>query len=140
MVDHYAWTIFIVLDWDFRFTSKFWKTFHEDLGTWFHFSTAYHLQTDGQSEQNIQTLKNMLRACIVNFGGIWDSYLPLAEFSYNNSYHANIGMPPFDLLYRRKCWTPICWGEGGQRVMGSTEIVLKTTKLIQQVRQRLHIA
>ena len=102
-----------------------------------HFSTAYHPQTDGQSERTIQTLEDMLRACVLDFGGSWDAYLPLAEFSYNNSHHSSIGMPPFELLYGRRCRTPICWGEVGQRVMGSTEIVLQTTEQIQQVRQRL---
>ena len=79
----------------------------------------------------------MLRACVLDFGGSWDTYLPLAEFSYNNSHHSSIGMPPFELLYGRRCRTPICWGEVGQRVMGSTEIVLQTTEQIQRVRQRL---
>ena len=79
----------------------------------------------------------MLRACVLDFGGSWDTYLPLEEFSYNNSHHSSIGMPPFELLYGRRCRTPICWGEVGQRVMGSTEIVLQTTEQIQQVRQRL---
>jgi len=82
----------------------------------------------------------MLRACVLDFGGCWDTYLPLAEFSYNNSYHASIDRPPFEMLYGRKCRTPICWGEVGQRVMGSTEVVLKTTELIQQVRSRLQTA
>ncbi|KAI3682049.1 hypothetical protein L2E82_50197 [Cichorium intybus] len=79
----------------------------------------------------------MLRAYIIDFGGSWDSHLPLAEFSYNNSYHASIGGAPFEMLYGRKCRTPVCWGEVGQRVLGSTEVVLKTTKLIQKVRERL---
>ena len=79
----------------------------------------------------------MLRACVLDFGGGWVTYLPLAEFSYNNSHHSSISMPHFELLYGRSCRTPICWGEVGQRVLGSTEIVLQTTEQIQQVRQRL---
>ncbi|GJW09561.1 putative reverse transcriptase domain-containing protein [Tanacetum coccineum] len=75
----------IVSDKDTRFTSKFWQKFQEDLGTHVHFSTSHHLQTDGQSERTIQTLEDMLRACAIDFGGSWDKYLPLAEFSYNNS-------------------------------------------------------
>ena len=74
---------------------------------------------------------------MLDFGDSWDAYLPLAEFSYNNSHHSSIGMPPFELLYGRRCRTPICWGEVGQRVMGSIEIVLQTTEQIQRVRQRL---
>ena len=137
VVSRHGVPISIVSDRDVRFTSRFWKKFHEELGTRLHFSTAYHPQTDGQSERTIQTLEDMLRACVLDFGGSWDAYLPLAEFSYNNSHHSSIGMPPFELLYGRRCRTPICWGEVGQRVMGSTEIVLQTTEQIQQVRQRL---
>ena len=137
VVSRHGVPLSIVSDRDVRFTSRFWKKFHEELGTRLHFSTAYHPQTDGQSERTIQTLEDMLRACVLDFGGSWDTYLPLAEFSYNNSHHSSIGMPPFELLYGRRCRTPICWGEVGQQVMGSTEIVLQTTEQIQQVRQRL---
>ena len=84
----------IVSDRDTRFTSRFWKKFHEQLGTRLCLSTVYHPQTDGQSERTIQTLEDMLRACVIDFGGNWDDRLPLVEFSYNNSYHASIGMPP----------------------------------------------
>ncbi|KAJ9553505.1 hypothetical protein OSB04_017550 [Centaurea solstitialis] len=104
------------------------------------FSTVLHPQTNGQSERTIQTLEDMLRACVLDFGGIWDTYLPLAEFSYNNSFHASIGMPPYEMLYGRRCRTPICWGEVGQRELGSTEIVQKTTKSIEMIRERLRTA
>ncbi|GJY83268.1 putative reverse transcriptase domain-containing protein [Tanacetum coccineum] len=65
-------------------------------------STTYHPQTDGQSERTIQTLKDMLRACVIDFGGNWDVHLPLVEFSYNNSYHSSIRCAPFEALYGRK--------------------------------------
>ncbi|KAJ9538155.1 hypothetical protein OSB04_030888, partial [Centaurea solstitialis] len=130
----------IVSDRDTRFTSRFWERFQKEMGTNLHFSTTFHPQTDGQSERTIQTLEDMLRACVLDFGGSWDRYLPLAEFSYNNSFHASIGMPPFEMLYGRKCRTPICWGEVGHRVLGSTEIVLKTTELVQMIRERLATA
>lgn len=123
----------IVSDRDTRFTSRFWKKFQNEMGTRLHFSTTFHPQTDGQSERTIQTLEDMLRACAIDFGGSWDTNLPLAEFSYNNSYHSSIGVPPYQMLYGRKCRTPICWGEVGQRVLGSTDIVLKTTEMIQMV-------
>ncbi|KAD6794884.1 hypothetical protein E3N88_05780 [Mikania micrantha] len=71
-------------------------------------STVYHPQIDGQSERTIQTLEDTLRACIIDFGGSWDDYLPLTEFTYNNSYHSSIGMPPYEMLYGRKCCTPWC--------------------------------
>ena len=60
----------------------------------------------------------MLQACVIDFGGSWDSYLPLVDFSYNNSYHSSIGAPPFELLYGRRCYTPVCWGEVGHRIIG----------------------
>ncbi|GJT90369.1 putative reverse transcriptase domain-containing protein [Tanacetum coccineum] len=70
-------------------------------------STAYHPQTDGQSERTIQTLEDMLRACAIDFGKGWVNHLPLVEFSYNNSYHASIKAAPFEALYGRKCRSPI---------------------------------
>ncbi|GKF31538.1 putative reverse transcriptase domain-containing protein [Tanacetum coccineum] len=70
-------------------------------------STAYHPQTDGQSERTIQMLEDMLRACVIDFGSGWDRHLPLVEFSYNNSYHASIKAAPYEALYGRKCRSPI---------------------------------
>ncbi|GKA62091.1 putative reverse transcriptase domain-containing protein [Tanacetum coccineum] len=74
-------------------------------------STAYHPQTDGQSERTIQTLEDMLRACVIDFWKGWDRHLPLVEFSYNNSYHTSIKAAPFEALYGRKCRSPVCWAE-----------------------------
>ncbi|KAI3811354.1 hypothetical protein L1987_21075 [Smallanthus sonchifolius] len=90
IVSRHGVPVSIVFDQDTRFTSCFWKTFHEDMGTRLLISIAYHPQTDDQSGRTIQTLEDMLRAYIINFGGSWDSHLPLAEFSYNNSYHSSI--------------------------------------------------
>ncbi|KAJ9560610.1 LOW QUALITY PROTEIN: hypothetical protein OSB04_005770, partial [Centaurea solstitialis] len=130
----------MISDRDVRFTSRFWSRFHEELGTKLQFSTAFHPQTDGQSERTIRTLEDMLRACVLVFGGSWESHLPFVEFSYNNSFHASIGMPPYEMLYGRRCRTPICWGEVGQRELGSTEIVQRTTESIQLIRERLKAA
>ncbi|GJX77935.1 putative reverse transcriptase domain-containing protein [Tanacetum coccineum] len=74
-------------------------------------STAYHPQTDRQSERTIQTLDDMLRACVIDFGGSWDTHLPLAEFSYNNSYHSNNRCAPFKALYGKKCRSLVLWAE-----------------------------
>ncbi|GJV35260.1 putative reverse transcriptase domain-containing protein [Tanacetum coccineum] len=74
-------------------------------------STAYHPQTVGQSERTIQTLEDMLKACVIDFGGSWDVHLPLAEFSYNNSYHSSIRCALFEALYGRKCRSPVLWAE-----------------------------
>ena len=82
----------IISDRGTQFTSTFWRTLHTELGTRLDLSTAFHPQTDGQSEKTIQVLEDMLRACVIEFGGHWDNFLPLAEFSYNNSYHSSIDM------------------------------------------------
>ncbi|GJU66869.1 reverse transcriptase domain-containing protein [Tanacetum coccineum] len=92
----------IILDRDERFTSRCWQTVQKALGMRLDMSTAYHPQTDGQSERTIQTLEDMLRACVIDFGGSWDVHLLLAEFSYNNSYHSSIKCAPFEALYGRK--------------------------------------
>ena len=93
----------IISDRDGRFTSRLWQTFQTAMGTQLNLSTAFHPQSDGQTERTIQTLEDMLRSCVIDFGGSWDTYLPLIEFSYNNSYHASIQMAPFEALYGRKC-------------------------------------
>ena len=92
-----------------QFNSMFWRTLHVELGTRQDLSTAFHPQTDGQPERTIQVLEDMLRACVIDFGGHWDKFLPLAEFSYNNSYHSSIDMDPFEALYGRRCRSPIAW-------------------------------
>ncbi|PHT63815.1 hypothetical protein T459_32344 [Capsicum annuum] len=83
------------------------------LGTQVNLSTAFHPQTDGQAERTIQTLEDMLRACVIDFKGSWVDHLPLVEFAYNNSYHASIKMAPFEALYGRRCRSPIGWYEVG---------------------------
>ncbi|GJR30652.1 putative reverse transcriptase domain-containing protein [Tanacetum coccineum] len=90
------------------------SSMQEALGTQLDMSTAYHPQTDGQSKHTIQTLEDMLRACVLDFGGSWDVHLLLVEFSYNNSYHSSIRCAPFEALYRRKCRSPILWAEMGE--------------------------
>ncbi|KAD4179016.1 hypothetical protein E3N88_27607 [Mikania micrantha] len=140
IVSRHGVPVTIVSDRDTRFTSHFWRNFQEELGTKLLISTAYHPQTDGQSERTIQTLEDMLRACIIDFGGSWDDYLPLAEFSYNNSYHSSIGMPPYEMLYGRKCRTPVCWGEVGQRELANKKVVKVTNERIDQIRAHLKAA
>nr|GFA94675.1 reverse transcriptase domain-containing protein [Tanacetum cinerariifolium] len=98
--------VLIISDRDPIFASRFWRSLQESLGTNLDMSTAYHPQTDGQSKRTIQTLEDMLRACVIDFGNGWDKHLPLAEFSYNNSYHASIKAAPFEALYGRKCRSP----------------------------------
>jgi hypothetical protein len=100
-------------------------------------STAYHPQTDGQSERTIQTIEDMLRTCALDFKGSWDEHLPLVEFSYNNSYHASIGMPPYEALYGRKCRSPVYWDEVGERKILGPELVQQTKEKIEIIQKRL---
>ena len=127
----------IVSDRDPRFNSRFWRSFQECVGTKLNMSTAYHPQTDGQSERTIQTLEDKLRVCAIDFKGNWDDHLPLIEFSYNNSYHSSIGMPPYEALYGRRCRSPLYWDEVGERKMLGPELVQKTKLIIDLVRGRL---
>ncbi|GJV71691.1 putative reverse transcriptase domain-containing protein [Tanacetum coccineum] len=103
-------------------------------------STTYHPKTDGQSERTIQTLEDMLRACVIDFGKGWERHLPLVELSYNNSYHASIKATPFDALYGRKCISPVCWAEVGDVQLIGPKIIHETTQKIVQIRQRLQAA
>ncbi|GKA57277.1 putative reverse transcriptase domain-containing protein [Tanacetum coccineum] len=96
-------------------------------------STAYHPQTDEQSERTIQTLKDMLRACVIEFGKGWVNHLQLVEFSYNNSYHASIKAAPFEALYGRKCRSPVCWTEVGEAQILGPELIQETTEKIVQI-------
>ncbi|GKB75093.1 putative reverse transcriptase domain-containing protein, partial [Tanacetum coccineum] len=104
----------IISDHDSRFMSQFWQTLQKALGMQLDMSMAYHPQIDGQSEHTIQTLKDMLKACVIDFGGSWDAHLPLVEFSYNNSYHSSIKCAPFEAVYGRKCRSAIIWAEVGE--------------------------
>ncbi|KAI3695668.1 hypothetical protein L1987_78667 [Smallanthus sonchifolius] len=106
VVSRHGVPISIISDHDARFTSRFWQSLHKALGTRLDMSTTYHPQTDGQSECTIQTLEDMLPACVNDFGNTWESHLPLVEFSYNNSYHTSIKAAPFEALYGRKCRSP----------------------------------
>ncbi|GJW95871.1 putative nucleotidyltransferase, ribonuclease H [Tanacetum coccineum] len=130
----------IISDRDSYFTSRFWQSLQNALGTQLDMSTAYHPETDGQSERTIQTLEDMLRACVIDFGKGWDKHLPLVEFSYNNSYHASIKATPFEALYGRKCRSHVCWAEVGDVQLTGPEKIHETTEKIMQIRQRLQAA
>ncbi|GKA25939.1 putative reverse transcriptase domain-containing protein [Tanacetum coccineum] len=99
-------------------------------------STAYHPQIDDQSERTIQTLEDMLRACVLNFEESWDVHLPLVEFSYNNSYYSSVRCASFEALYGRKCRSPIMWAEVGEGHLIGPELVQETTEKISQIKDR----
>jgi transposase InsO family protein len=93
----------IVSDRETQFTSKFLERLHETLDTQLRFSSAYHPQTDSQTERVNQILEDMLRSCALQYGRSWDKSLSYAEFSYNNSYQESLKMAPFEMLYGRRC-------------------------------------
>ncbi|GJX57353.1 putative reverse transcriptase domain-containing protein [Tanacetum coccineum] len=113
VVTRHGIPVSIICDRDPRFASNFWRSLQKALGTNLDMSTAYHPQTDGQSERTIQTLEDMLHACVIDFGNGWVKHLLLVVFSYNNSYHTSIKAASFEALYGQKCRSPVCWAEKG---------------------------
>ena len=85
----------IVSDRGTQFTSRFWKSLHKAMGTKLDFSSAYHPQMDGQIERVNQIMEDILRACVLTYGKVWEQSLPNVEFSYNNGYQESLGMSPF---------------------------------------------
>ncbi|GJS42398.1 hypothetical protein Tco_0567441 [Tanacetum coccineum] len=140
VVTRHGVPVSIISDRDGRFTSLFWKALNKALGTRLDMSTAYHPKTDGQSERTIQTLEDMLRACVLDFGKNWDRHLPLVEFSYNNSYHTSIKAAPFEALYGRKCRSPVCWAEVRDAQLTGPAIIHETTEKIVQIKSRIQAA
>jgi len=113
---------------------------HKSLGTSLIRSTAYHPQTSGQTERLNQVLEDMLRACVLSSKGSWESWLPLAEFSYNNSYQESIKMAPFESLYGRRCRTPLNWVEPGERRYYGIDFVNEAEKKVQIIQQHMRAA
>ena len=118
----------------------FWRTLHAELGTRLDLSTAFHPQTDGQSERTIQVLEDMLRACVIEFGGHWDNFLPLAEFSYNNNYHSSIDMTPFEALYGRRCRSPIGWFDAFEVRPWGTDLLRESLDKVKYIQEKLFVA
>jgi len=105
------------------FTGRFWTSFQEALGTQLNFSTAYHPETDGQTERTNQTLEDMLCMYVMDQQKHWEEFLPLVEFAYNNSYQSTIKMAPFEFLYGRLCRTPLSWDRIEDRVLVGPEAI-----------------
>ncbi|GJX42066.1 putative reverse transcriptase domain-containing protein [Tanacetum coccineum] len=140
VVSRHGVPVSIISNHDGKFTSHFLKSLNKALGTRLDISTAYHPQTDGQSERTIQTLEDMLRACVLDFKKGWDRHLPLVEFLYNNSYHTSIKATPFEALYGHKYRSPICWVEVGDSQLTGPEIIHKTIEKIVQIKSRIQAA
>ncbi|GJR07492.1 putative reverse transcriptase domain-containing protein [Tanacetum coccineum] len=137
IVERHGILALIICNRDGRFTSNFWRSFQKALGTDISMSTAYHPETDGQSERTIQTLEDMLRACVIDVGKGWVKHLPLVEFSYNNSYHSSIKAAPYEALYGRKCRSPVCWAEVEEAQLTGPELIQETTEKIILIKQRM---
>jgi hypothetical protein len=107
------------------------------MGTKLDFSTAYHTQTDVQTERVNKVLEDLLRACVLAFDRSWESSLPYVEFSYNNSYQASIKMSPFEALYGRKCQTPLMWSNVGEKALEGPAFVKEAEEKVALIRRRL---
>ena len=127
----------IVSDRDPRFTAQFWKSFQKAMGTQLSMSTAFHPQTDGQSERTIQILEDMLRACVLDLRGSWEEHLPLVDFANNKSYQVSIQMAPYEALYGRPCRSPICWTEVGESSITGSDLIRDTSEKVGMIRKRL---
>jgi hypothetical protein len=122
---------------DSKFVYKFWQSLHNAMGTKLDMILAFHPQTDGQSEHTIQTLKDMLHACMLPWKGNWEDHLALAEFAYNNNYHASIKIAPYESLYGRKCISPLYWEVPSERLLVGPDWIQLTHDKVHQIRQNM---
>jgi transposase InsO family protein len=120
-----------------QFIARFWEQLHASLGMRLIRSSTYHPQTDGQTERVNQILKDMLRACVLNYLDKWDKYLSLVEFSYNNSYQESLRMAPFEALYGRRCRTPVNWIESGERTIFGPDLVIEAEEIVHRIQSNL---
>jgi hypothetical protein len=127
----------IVLDRGSQFVSKFWSEPHKSLGTKLLHNSAYHPQTSGQTKRVNQILEDMLRACVLEFPQKWDDCLPLAEFSYNNSYQESIKMAPFEALYGQRSRTPLNWSELEEQWYFRPDLVKEIEEKVQRIKHHL---
>jgi hypothetical protein len=129
----------IISDRGSQFVAHFWEQLHLSLRTHPIHSLAYHSQTDGQTERVNQILEDMLRACVMEYQGSWDKNLSWAEFSYNNSYQESLKMAPFEVLYGRRCRTPLNWIEPGENVIFGPDIVEEAKMIVHHVQENLKV-
>lgn len=127
----------IIFDRDLVFTSALWTSLQQSLGTKLNFSSAYHPETDGQTERVNQVLEDMLRMYVMDQQSCWEEYLHLVEFAYNNGYHSSIGMAPFQALYGRPCRTPLSWDRLEDRVLLGPEMLRDIEQQVARIREHL---
>jgi hypothetical protein len=130
----------IISDQGLQFITRFWEQPHVSLGTHLIHSSAYHPQTDGQTERVNQNLEDMLRACVMKYPGRWDKNLSLAEFSYNNSYQESLKMAPFKALYGRQCRTPLNWIKPEEKAIFGPNIIVEAEATIRRIQENLKVA
>jgi transposase InsO family protein len=130
----------IISDRGAQFIARFWEQLQSSLGTKLIRSSAYHPQTNGQTERINQILEDMLRACIIHYGTNWDKCRAVAEFSYNNSYQSNLQMAPFEALYGRRCRTPLSWSETGERQIFGPDLVTEAENKVKIIQANLKTA
>jgi transposase InsO family protein len=129
----------IISDRGTQFIARFWEQLHASLGTKLIHSSAYHPQNDDQTERINQVLEDMLRACVTHKQN-WDACLPLAEFSYNDSYQKCIKMAPFEAPYGRRYCTHLNWSEPGERIIFGPDMIQKAEEQVHLIQENLKIA
>jgi hypothetical protein len=127
----------IVSDRGAQFIARFWEQLQESLGTKLVRSSAYHPQTDGQTERVNQILEDMLRACAIDYDKNWDNYLSSVEFAYNNIYQSSLKMAPFEALYGRRCQTPLNWSQPDEREIFGPDLVTEAKRKVKLIRKNL---
>jgi len=130
----------IISDRGTLFVARFWEQMQLALGTKLIRSSAYHPQTDGQTERVNQILEDMLRACVIHYDKNWDKCLALAEFSYNNSYQSSLKMAPFEALYGQRCQTPLSWSQTGERKIFGPNLVTEAEDKVRIIQTNLKAA
>src|SRR5579883_1549543 len=130
----------IVSDRGALFVARFWEQMQDLLGTKLLGGTAYHPQTDGQTERVNRVLEDLLRACVLQYDKNWDKCLSLAEFSYNNSYQASLKMAPFEALYGRRCRTPLSWSQHGEQAIYGPNLVVEVEEKVKIIQENLKAA
>jgi hypothetical protein len=127
----------VISDRDVKFTSTFWKELFAGLNTNLNFSTSYHPQTDGQTERTNQIIEDMLHMYVRTKPNKWEDYIHLVEFAYNNGYQTSSKLSPFEVLYDRKCTTPISWDNPTDRLMVGPEMLQEMENMVRKVQQNL---
>ena len=123
-----------------QFTSHFLRSIQKSFGTQVKLSTTFHPQTYGHAERTILTLEDMLRVCVIVFRGYWYEHLPVIEFSYNNSYHSNIGMALFEVLHCRRYTSPVGWFKVRDSSILGPDIIHETLEKVTVIRDIFDIA